>query len=102
MHSTSVVPCRSLFYAFSHVQNYSTIRIGCGTHELGLLNGHIQTSPFNNLVSIHIQGYCIGGSMLPVVRCVSGSHLAFREVAYITVEGLRFHNCRGRQQEVGK
>ena len=40
--------------------------------------------------------------MLPVVQCVNGSHLAFREAANITVEGLRFHNCRGPQQEEGQ
>ena len=38
--------------------------------------------------------------MLPVVQCVNGSHLAFREVANITVEGLRLHNCRGPQRHV--
>ena len=39
--------------------------------------------------------------MLPVVQCVNGSHLAFIQVANITVEGLRLHNCRGPQREVG-
>ena len=40
--------------------------------------------------------------MLPVVLCVNGSHLAFKEVEYVTVEGLRFQNCRGPQQRDGK
>ena len=100
MHSTSVVPCRTLLYAFSHVQNDTRIRIGCGTHELGLLNGHTRTSPFRRLVGIHIQGYCNGGSMLPVVECVNGSNLAFTHVANIIVERIRFHNCKGPQQNV--
>ena len=33
--------------------------------------------------------------MLPVVKCVNESHLAFRVVANVTVERLRFHDCRG-------
>ena len=40
--------------------------------------------------------------MLPVVQCVNGSHLAFKEAEYIAVEGLRFHNCRGLRHDVGK
>ena len=104
LDSTSVVPCRTLLYAFGHVESHTRIRIGCGTHTLEPLNSDIQVSPFTRLegIHIHIQGYCIGSSMLPVVQCVNGSHLAFKEAEAITVEGLRFHNCRGIQREVGK
>ena len=98
MDSTSVVPCRTLLYAFSHVESRTRIRIGCGIHQLEPLTGHAQTSPFRKLAAIHIQGYCIGVSMLPVVECVNGSHLAFREVSNIAVEGLRLRNCRGSHQ----
>lgn len=101
MHPTSVVPCRTLLYAFSHVRNHTTIHVGCGTHELEPLNGHTQTL-FRNLVEIHIQGFCTGNSMLPVVKCVNESHLAFRMVANVMVERLRFHDCRGLQYEGSK
>ena len=101
MHPTSVVPCRTLLYAFSHVRNHTTIRVGCGTHELEPLNSHTQTL-FRNLVEIHIQGFCTGDSMLPVIKCVNESHLAFRGVANVTVERLRFHDCRGFQYEGSK
>ena len=37
--------------------------------------------------------------MLPVVKCVNGSHLAFRVVANVTVERLRFHDCRGSEKD---
>ena len=40
--------------------------------------------------------------MLPVVKCVNGSHLAFRVVANVTVERLRFHDCRGPKKDHGK
>ena len=98
---TAVVPCRTLLYAFSHVQNYTTIRVGCGTHELEPPN-HTQTLLFRHLVQIHIQGFCPGDSMLPVVKCVNGSHLDFRVVANVTVERLRFHDCRGPEKDHGK
>ena len=40
--------------------------------------------------------------MLPVVKCVNGSHLAFRVVANVTVERLKFHDCRGPEKDHGK
>ena len=40
--------------------------------------------------------------MLPVVKCVNGSHLAFRVVANVTVEKLRFHDCRGPHEDSSK
>ena len=98
LHPTSVVPCRTLLYAFSHVQNYTTIRVGCGTHELEPPN-HTQTLLFMNLVEIHIQGFCPGDSVVPVVKCVNGSHLTFQMVTNVTVERLRFHDCRGPSLE---
>ena len=101
LHPTAVVPCRTLLYAFSHVQNYTTISVGCGTHELEPPS-HIQTSLFENLVEIHLQGFCPGDSVLPVVKCVNESHLAFRVVANVTVERLRFHDCRGFHLDIIK
>ena len=101
LHPTSVIPCRTLLYAFSHVQNYTTIRVGCGTHELEPPN-HTQTLLLMDLVEIRIQGFCTGDSTLPVVKCVNGSHLAFRVVANVTVERLRFHGCRGLHDKNSK
>ena len=98
LHPTSVIPCRTLLYAFSHVQNCTTIRVGCGTHELEPPN-HTQTLLFMNLVEIHIQGFCPGDSVVPVVKCVNGSHLTFQMVTNVTVERLRFHDCRGPSLE---
>ena len=101
LHPTSVVPCRTLLYAFSHVQNYTTIRVGCGTHELELPKGHALTL-FRHLVDIRIQGFCPGDSVVPVVKCVNGSHLTFQMVTNVTVERLRFHDCRGPEKDHGK
>ena len=101
LHPTSVVPCRTLLYAFSHVQNCTTIRVGCGIHELELLKGHALTL-FRHLVHIRIQGFCPGDGVLPLVKCVNESHLTFQMITNVTVERLRFHDCRGPEKDHGK